>query len=845
MLARPRPPAQVRRASKETSTFSFPSQDDTSNLPQLLTRADGLIRERERELSFTSELSRELKQTHEALVARTPLTSPSSFHVTSLPQSPQSHSRNTSIISNFTNTSTLYQSLHALHSSQSQAISPNSSFGPPSPATSRHTRRISITQSELARLSDQNAELLQKLEQLEEDSTSADKAGRRRLGKLELEIQTLRDELDQARMNNANTEINSTSNKREKMQRRRKVDNEESSATFQDFAPSTSISSLSQSSASSSSTSSAEDSSSSTILDHLLSKISELEEANVQICREQRDTAARLRDAQSQVEDMRKVWSSLGVSSGIDDEEDDVDIQIVADHLQDLSVEEGDEQRQGTMRSLRSLRSVKLDFESGINGEMHSTLKLPSDMSGSSGYNFRANSFRSKGRSSVFGLFPGDEEERMTSSDISSDSLNLDATSPRTPPVHYSTLQRVMFSPTDELSELDLSVSLNHSRSQSFDADGVTSDDGGGTPLLRKLNGLQKRSLGSEIGDLDDADNYPLSGFSYLRSRNNSLMQEVEEYRVNSAPSQRDASSPLEDQGFPRDSGHFGSEEDSEDTQKYHSAYPASNASIRIIPPTPEHKNALHSHASSLFSSRTSSFYVNSERGIKTTATASVPQSPSESKSKSKLKADPESVRARRISLSQSVKARAGRWGPRLSDIFQVARGGSAKEQPGQDKPIDRASNQGHGGIREEIGARLSEGLGSAFGSRGDDDTRTSSSTGSQNSTISRQPSRHSSHSPRPSCSQIPVGAVTVRPVLATTSSSSVQRIRSLVLEAWLWLQLLVVLGVFVWAVARKGPRGVLMPTEVDIIEGTEDNSRSAIANNPNDGGDSDGRDTA
>ncbi|PSS35466.1 hypothetical protein PHLCEN_2v1621 [Hermanssonia centrifuga] len=60
----------------------------------------------------------------------------------------------------------------------------------------RHSRRISVTPGEIALLADQNAELLDKLEKLEEESAHADLAGKRKLRKLEREIQGLREELE-------------------------------------------------------------------------------------------------------------------------------------------------------------------------------------------------------------------------------------------------------------------------------------------------------------------------------------------------------------------------------------------------------------------------------------------------------------------------------------------------------------------------------------------------------------------------------------------------------------------------------------------------------------------------
>jgi hypothetical protein len=59
-----------------------------------------------------------------------------------------------------------------------------------------HAHRISASPSDLALLADQNAELLQKLET---DSAQANLAGRRRLGKLEKDIDGLREKLDQYR----------------------------------------------------------------------------------------------------------------------------------------------------------------------------------------------------------------------------------------------------------------------------------------------------------------------------------------------------------------------------------------------------------------------------------------------------------------------------------------------------------------------------------------------------------------------------------------------------------------------------------------------------------------------
>ena len=59
-----------------------------------------------------------------------------------------------------------------------------------------HTRKVSIASADISHLADQNAELLDKLEKLEAEATSADQAGRRELKRLEKEIAFLRDALE-------------------------------------------------------------------------------------------------------------------------------------------------------------------------------------------------------------------------------------------------------------------------------------------------------------------------------------------------------------------------------------------------------------------------------------------------------------------------------------------------------------------------------------------------------------------------------------------------------------------------------------------------------------------------
>ncbi|KAL1944160.1 hypothetical protein VTO73DRAFT_3345 [Trametes versicolor] len=164
-------------------------------LSGLLLKADGIIKTRETELSYTSALVKSLyddnvalKTKHEALLARLPAMSPSP----STPTSPRLRSPSSSL-SPFPGI--------MFPSSSEDSLQPL-----PPAARLRHTRRISVTPGDLAHLSDQNAELLDKLERLESESTKADEAGKRKLRKLEQEIQTLRDELDKTHARGAELE---------------------------------------------------------------------------------------------------------------------------------------------------------------------------------------------------------------------------------------------------------------------------------------------------------------------------------------------------------------------------------------------------------------------------------------------------------------------------------------------------------------------------------------------------------------------------------------------------------------------------------------------------------------
>ncbi|KAI0036029.1 hypothetical protein K488DRAFT_82469 [Vararia minispora EC-137] len=440
----PRPPAQARRvaaankasppppyvhdlsvdsahrAESNISPSSINHWDDHSReeLAGLLSRADGLIRQRERELSFTSEYSRglhnssrALKQTHQALLARLPIGS-SPFPTPM--NSPQPPVHTPHYYSN---------SLPRQHESSQPARSNTT------PSNSRRTRRISVSPTELACLSDQNAELLQKLQDLEEESSLADKAGKRRLGKLEKEISLLHQELEEARawsntLEERNAVLQRSSAKAAVREHQREghgngAGEEDQSTICVDFAPSGTVvlpanfqrrvtsnsgtvcpstppSALEEPLAEDSgpyeeqmktfsasshapSPKSEDNAREHALVSQLLLKVRELEDANAQISQNQHDTASKLHAAQLEIEMIRRLYEYLNDSADIDLQADEEDAPSGPDpaleNLENFTFPPADS---NTIR-FRSLRRTidgdvrRQAFENGIRGDMQST----------------------------------------------------------------------------------------------------------------------------------------------------------------------------------------------------------------------------------------------------------------------------------------------------------------------------------------------------------------------------------------------------------------------------------------------------------------------------------------
>jgi len=209
----------------------------------------------------------------------------------------------------------------------------------PDPLKTR-ARKVSIAVADISLLTDQNAELLSKLQKLEEDATSADIAGRRELKRLEKEIVYLRDALEktqakseelEGKVQNAVTS-EAVRRKKEREAMRNAVRSNKTEDTVLDFAPPGSkfggpsehypllgqpkeeihIRNGFESSPTYDADYLGEDvASGQFLISRLLDKVKELEEANARILSQQVETANQLANVQQDTLNMTKVYELL------------------------------------------------------------------------------------------------------------------------------------------------------------------------------------------------------------------------------------------------------------------------------------------------------------------------------------------------------------------------------------------------------------------------------------------------------------------------------------------------------------------------------------------------------
>ncbi|KAF4601312.1 hypothetical protein EYR38_005964 [Pleurotus pulmonarius] len=346
----------IRQDEGEEEWLNEKSREE---LTELFLKADGLIKERENELNLTSavyktlyESNASLKSKHQAFLARIPNSPTVSSSVlplasSSAPLSYESSGSDTSVFD-----------------------SPRNSPSPPTTKLrSRRTRRISMSQDDIAHLADQNSELLVKLEKLEQESAQADLSGRRALKRLEREIQHLREELEEtqargealeekARLGDSIEAIWRKKDREREARKRRSTLNSGVSDDDErrDFAPPSDfprptfkfpMSRKSESSeravpsraevlreqqrlvdeeycdvspppfeeidsSSHSNPVNSPSRPSPALISQLIAKIAELEETNTRIMNQQAETTQRLQAVQQETENMSKVYESLG-----------------------------------------------------------------------------------------------------------------------------------------------------------------------------------------------------------------------------------------------------------------------------------------------------------------------------------------------------------------------------------------------------------------------------------------------------------------------------------------------------------------------------------------------------
>ncbi|KAJ7693911.1 hypothetical protein B0H17DRAFT_482561 [Mycena rosella] len=321
-------PASPQRDNEPDSpnTDGQLKEKSREELAELLLKAGDLIKERETELGVTSAVCRSLhesnitlKSKHDALVARIPPT----------PRDSPSHSAQVSFA----------DGLHAADASFDASAAASS----PRVYIKRHSRRISVSPADISLLSDQNAELLLKLENLEAEAQSSDNVSRRRLRQLEKELQGLRDELErtQARSEQLEKKVHVGTEqiveemwkkKKEREAKFRAMRNNTSrpgpdDSEIRDFAPAGFFSKTSFSpspstefevDASYGSEPDFEHPHQHAVVSQLLSKIQELEETNVQIIRQQSETTDKLQAVQRETESISKVYECFSAENGVE-----------------------------------------------------------------------------------------------------------------------------------------------------------------------------------------------------------------------------------------------------------------------------------------------------------------------------------------------------------------------------------------------------------------------------------------------------------------------------------------------------------------------------------------------
>ena len=557
-----------------------------------------------------------------------------------------------------------------------------------------------MTPTELAQLTDQNAQLSSQLEDLEREATRADESAKRKLGKLEREIERLKGDLDMAleQLQQKEKEIERSSEaKRQRLERDERLlalreKQQQQHPEVVDFSPpSIPVKRF---------TRSEEDDSHNDqvpfptggcnsevdLISQLMDKIKELEETNREITEEQNESVKKLKKAMIGAEGMRKVYDCLS-----DDE--DVEVEIVDE---DEFMDAIDHPFGGSLDSVPE-EDPPIRFSSlrrTINEDIHKRLAtelFEDDVPDHACGEMEHAQFRSRG--SIAGLFDPPEKRGRTTS--------------------------LMEQPEEDSDDMDDSKIFSR---------GVSPI---GSPLLMPQDPpTHIRSLGSELGSEygDDRDG---STSEHRHVRTTSLLSLTAIIADNS---------PLSNTSHSRTA----SKMESSPT------------------PTPKRLAASPHHRSSSMRDK--------------------------DRSSDAATFDSTKSRLRSRLLNQTISARSTRWSDgRLDDVAI-----SASRTPRISAPL----------ISDVFRSAVEQVTGSSTV------TAVAPRQNLQSDEVNLDEPRDRSHE-RPAEEREGTGedGAKEREIRRT-------KVNEFVLEVWLWLQFILIILVFLWALARRGPRNVLKEAE-------------------------------
>ena len=763
------------------------------------------------ELSLTSALCKSLysdnitlKTKHEALLARLPSAALGSTPTASQPTSPR------------------LLEPPSFHLSPSYASNTSGVTFPLSPddgplrgasALSRNirrTRRISVTPSELASLSDQNAELIDKLEQLESESLKADQAGKRKLRKLEQEIQDLRDELERSQARGVELEeqarvaaIDVAAIQQRKEERDARLQALREKATVadpddaeevRDFAPSSAFSARTSSVKRSVSSSSSITVSSNTptplskpshdrqsygeeppdehrsyfpipsassgeaavipeyaIVAQLLAKVRELEETNTQISEQQKLTEERMRAAQWDAESIRRVYDCL--------DDGDIDLEIQEeDEDSSMDFASPPVHSNGTIRFSSLRRSIAGDmsrvmssdsdvFADGIMQNMQSTVR--------DGHT-RVNSGH-KARKSLVGLFDSGLDSSMNSS---------------TGWGEYPPALKV--SPAFRPNPTRNDTAWSSSATEGLDFP---------SPILSTMQLPLKgvgQTLGSELGS-EFGDDWQGRGINHhLRA---SSLFDLANLSGSSPASPNESIAALPAIMFPT------VQETSEDG--WDPTTPPRAPQLTIVPPTPSSADKLCSPSAVRQIRLSQTVRARTNRWVE----GRIVQTPSHAPSPAQLQD------LREDSPSQALRKRSSVTLGRRTGVNALASAGASALVAGVastgllGETFDRTVGQ--------LKRVASRGSFSPLGLELQSRPNTEAEAEADSEPVPEAQEEEGGEADR---------SITLRhdPSLADPLDGKREGVIGFVLEAWLWLQFIIVIALFLWAMAKRGPKVVL-----------------------------------